>query len=420
MIRKKIYFAGIVSVLLILALTVHSFVRKPVDAKDEKAEEPVVPVYNPVVEIQSTLNQFDSILSENLKQSGTVGAAAVITYKGRIALLRCYGVRKVGTKDPVNENTVFRLASVSKSITGVLAGILDDENIVKLDDKVADYVPALSLKDPVCTKELTVRHLLSHTSGLIPHAFDLMVEDHVPLDKIIERLPEVPMTASPGKMYGYQNVMYSLYDPVASAKTKQSFDHLIREKVFVPFQMKDASTGFEAFEENENKAYPHQNTGNHNFKAMKLNDRYYSTAPAAGVNASISDLGQLLANLTDPESKVISKKIRETIFAPQVVSPLTRGYFHSWGKGVQSKQYSIGWRIVDYKGRKIAYHGGFVSGYKAEMAYCEEEEIGIALLTNSPTSESAQNIPDFLNMIFAEKERIALENSAAKNNDDKS
>ena len=89
-----------------------------------------------------------------------------------------------------------------------------------------------------------------------------MVEDHVPLDKIIERLQEVPLTAEPGKEYAYQNVMYSLYDPVASAKTKESFDQLIQEKVFGPLQMKDASTGFEAFRENENKAYPHQNTGN--------------------------------------------------------------------------------------------------------------------------------------------------------------
>lgn len=420
MARKKIYFAVIVSVFLILTLSVYSFVKQPVDVKTEKPEEPTAPVYNPVVEIQSTLNRFDTILSENIKQSGTVGAAAVVTYKGRIALIRCYGVRKAGTKDPVNENTIFRLASVSKSITGVLAGILDDENIVKLDDKVADYVPGFSLKDQQYTQELTVRHLLSHTSGLIPHAYDLMVEDHVPLEKIIERLAEVPITAEPGQIYGYQNVMYSLYDPVATAKTKESFDQLIREKVFVPFQMKDASTGFEAFKENQNKAYPHYNQGHHHFKAMKLNDRYYTTAPAAGVNASISDLGHLLANLTDPESKVISEKVRETIFTPQVKSPLSRTYFRSWGKGVQSKQYSIGWRIVDYKGRKIAYHGGFVSGYKAEMAYCEEEEIGIALLTNSPTSESAQNIPDFLNMIFAEKEKIAMENSSAKNSDDKS
>ncbi|MCE4564623.1 beta-lactamase family protein [Maribellus sp. CM-23] len=419
MARKKIYFAVIVSVLLILTFTVHSFVKQPVNIKTEELEEPE-PVYNPVVEIQSTLDRFDSILSENLKQSGTVGAAAVVTYKGRIALLKCYGVRKAGTKDPVDKNTIFRLASVSKSITGVLASILDDENLVNLDDKVADYIPGFSLHDPHCAQELTVRHLLSHTTGLVPHAYDLMVEDHVPLVKIIERLPEVPLTAAPGEIYGYQNVMYSLYDPVASAKTKQSFDHLMREKVFVPFLMQDASTGFEAFKENENKAYPHQNVGNRHFKALKLNDRYYSTAPAAGVNASISDLGQLLANLTDPDSKVISDKVRETILTPLVKSPLNRGYFRSWGKGVQSKQYSIGWRIVDYKGRKVAYHGGYVSGYKAEMAYCEDEEIGIALLTNSPVSESAQNIPDFLNLIFAEKERIAMENSSAKNIDDKS
>ena len=86
-------------------------------------------------------------------------------------------------------------------------------------------------------------------------------------------------------------------------------------------------------------------------------------------------------------------------------------YFRSWDK-VQSKHYAIGWRIVDYKGRKVAYHGGFVSGYKAEIALCEQEDIGIAILTNSPSNSSAKNIPTFLNMLFEYKDNLAMKNSS--------
>lgn len=407
MLKKKYYLILGVVALAVLAFKLQSFVSEPV--KEEK-EQAVIsePEYNPVVEIENTINQFDSVLNRNITQSGVVGAAAVVTYKGKIALLKCFGVRKAGTKNAVDKNTVFRLASVSKSVTGVLAGILDEQEIVKLDDKVVDYIPNFELKDKQSTNKLTVRHLLSHTSGLIPHAYDLMVEDKVPLNKIMERLDEVDIAAPPGQLYGYQNVVYSIYDPITEIKTQKSFDDLLKEKVFEPFGMNDASTSFEAFKTNMNKAYPHYNRGHNRYSPMRLNDRYYNTTPAAGVNASISDLGNFLATLTNDNSEIFPQEARETVFTPQVKSPLKRTYFRSWGREIQSKHYSIGWRIVDYKGRKVAYHGGYVLGYKAEIAYCDQEDVGIAILCNSPNSETAKNIPTFLNMLFEYKDKLVM------------
>jgi beta-lactamase class C len=411
--RKKFIYIFIFSLLGVFAFKLQAFVRAP--EKEEVIEEVIkLPEYNPVVEIENTVIQFDSLLEDNLKQSGTVGAAAVVTYKGKVALIKCFGVRKAGENLPVNKNTVFRLASVSKSITGVLAGILHEEKIISLDDKVLDYLPELRLKQPEYAHELTIRHLLSHTSGLIPHAYDLMVEDHVPLEKIMERLDEVDNTAPPGKLYGYQNVVYSIYDPVTQVKTHRTFGDVLEEKVFIPFGMKDASTGFEAFKNNLNKAYPHYNRGHNRFSPMRLNDRYYNTAPAAGVNASIADLGKLLAALTDPNGSAIPENVKNTIFEPQVKTPLKRSYFRSWGREAQQKRYSIGWRLVNYKGREIAYHGGYVSGYKAEIAVCNQENIGIAILSNSPNTATAKNIPAFLNLLFDYKDTLANQTTTEK------
>jgi beta-lactamase class C len=418
MIKRKHLYIPFLLLLIIVGFKLQSFVRKP-DEVQKKEVVKVEPEYNPVIEIQNTISQYDSIISATIKQSGTVGAAVVITYKGKVALLKCFGVRKAGEKDPVDQNTIFRLASVSKSVTGVLAGILDDEKIIDLDDEVLDYLPGFELKNNESTRKIKVRHLLSHTSGLIPHAYDLMVEDHVPLEKIIARLDEVDITAPPGEMYGYQNVIYSIYDPIVAAKTNKSFSTLLNEKVFVPFGMTDASTGYDAFKNNDNKAYPHYNRGHNRFSPMRLNDRYYNTTPAAGVNASISDLGQFLLTLTNPDSKSISNKALETVFTPQVKSPLKRTYFRSWDS-VQSKEYSIGWRIVGYKGRKVAYHGGYVLGYKAELALCREEEIGIAILTNSPNTSTSKGIPAFLNLLFEYKDNLVLKNNSDTNKRDKS
>jgi len=362
---------------------------------------------NHVKEIQEVISKFDSLYNINIEQSGAVGGAVVVTYKGQVALIKCFGVKKAGEKNPVGENTVFRLASVSKTITGVLAGILDEENVIELDDKVVDYLPDFRLKLQESTNSISVRNLLSHTSGLTPHAFDIMVEDKVPLNKIISRLNEVEIVTPPGLFYAYQNVMFSLYDPILKAKTKKSFQEILQEKIFEPFGMKNASSDFESFEKNENKAFPHVKSEK-GFVAAQLNDRYYVTVPAAGINASISDMGHFMIAISGKDDDLFSEKAREVVFTPQIESVLKRTYYRNWDK-IDSKHYAIGWRILNYKNHKIAHHSGYVLGYQAEIAICEEEEIGIAILSNSPNSFFSAGVPKFLNLFFEHKNKQAPE-----------
>jgi beta-lactamase class C len=362
---------------------------------------------NHAKEIQEVITKFDSLHNINIEQSGAIGGAVVITYKGQVAFIKCFGVKKSGEKNPVDENTVFRLASVSKTITGVLAGILDEENVIELDDKVVDYLPEFKLKYPENANSVKVRHLLSHTSGLTPHAFDMMVEDKVPLTKIILRLNEVEIVAPPGLNYAYQNVMFSLYDPVTNAKTKKSFQEILNEKIFEPFGMENASSDFESFEKNENKAFPHVKNEK-GFVPSRLNDRYYVTVPAAGINASISDMGQFLIAISGKDDDLFSEKAREAVFTPQVESVLKRTYYRNWDK-IDSKHYAIGWRILNYKNHKIAQHSGYVLGYQAEIAICAAEEVGIAILSNSPNSFFSEGVPTFLNLFFDHKNKQAQE-----------
>jgi beta-lactamase class C len=350
------------------------------------------------LEIQKVIDDYASWLQTEIEASETVGAAVAVVYKDRVAYSKTFGVRKAGESAPVDEHTVFRLASVSKTVTGVLAGILDEENILPLDDKVVEYIPGFRLKDPGSTANLKIRNLLSHTSGIVPHAYDNMVEEKVPIDLIMQRLAQVDVSAEPGKLYGYQNVMFSLIDTILRAKTSKNYSQFIKEMVFEPYGMEDASTDFASFENNPNKAYPHAR-GKGRYWAQRLNDRYYSTAPAAGVNASLADMTNFLKALLNKKNPVVSPHVQEAVFTPQVDSYLPRRYFRNWDH-VDSKQYAIGWRIVGYKGRKVAYHGGYVNGYKAEIALCENENVGIVFLTNSPNSMATKTVPAFLDKLF--------------------
>lgn len=408
---KKTGFVGFVlAVLLVLLVSGQQHIQSvpeqllnPDSLLTESVPKPL--------EIEEILNEYDSLLTAEVKTSGTVGAAIAIIYKNQVVLLKCFGVKKAGTKDSINQNTIFRLASVSKPISGVLAGMLADENIIGLDDKVKSYIPGFRLKEEQLTEELTIRNLLSHTTGLAPHAYDDLVEQKVPLDQIMNQLCHVNTSSKPGELYGYQNVMFSLLDPIVAGKTGKNYSDVLREKLFVPFGMNDASTGFESFRNDDNKALPHSGS-----TPIKLNDRYYNTIPAAGINASISDMKNFLLTLLNDSSKAINSRVEEMIFTPQIQTDLSRGYFSQWNK-VDSKEYGIGWRIVGYKGRKVAYHGGFVRGYRAEIALCKDEQVGIVYLSNSPSTISAKSVPEFLNRLFdfKDKQKLATNRSSSEN-----
>ncbi len=345
---------------------------------------------------------YDSLISNEIKSSGTVGAALAIVHKGKIAYIKCFGVKKAGENDPVNAHTIFRLASVSKAITGVLAGILAEEKVVGLDDRVTDYIPGFRLKDSLNTYGLTVRHLLSHTTGLVPHAYDNLVEAGLPMKVIIDSLYRVNISGGPGMLYGYQNVLFSLYDTIATLKTAKKFDQLLTEKLFIPFGMRNASAGFHQFSSSENKAYPHLGYYGGKYRTLSLNDRYYNTLPAAGINASIMDMAHFLIALSDREGTHSIHRIADTVMSPQVISPLRWNYLRNWSR-VGSKHYGLGWRIIGYKAHDIAYHGGYVQGYRSEIAICREKEIGIAFLTNSPNRVGSMVVPSFLDMYFDEE-----------------
>ncbi len=396
--NKKIYFVLLLFVFFVFgAFKRHHFVTVN-EIKPLESIQVIEPV-NRVSEIQEVIDNYDDWLTGELNSSGTVGAAVAIVYKNHIAFTKCFGVRKAGTKDSIDTHTVFRLASVSKTVTGVLAGILEDEKIISFDDKVVNYIPGFQLKNHSYTKSLTIRNLLSHTSGVVPHAYDDLVEHHVPIKKIIGRFNAAGVTALPGQLYGYQNVMFSLIDTILRAKTLKSYSDLVKEKLFLPYGMYDASTDFQTFQHNKNIAYPHTAIAKNRFRALHLNDRYYSTAPAAGVNASISDMSNFLLALLNNNDHTINENVHQAVFTPQVTSPLNHRYFRFWDH-VDSKQYAIGWRIVGYKGRQVAYHGGYVNGYKAEIAYCKDDDIGIVYLSNSPNAVASQTVPEFLNLLF--------------------
>lgn len=349
-------------------------------------------------EIQEFLNDYESFYTRRFKQCGSVGGALAIVYKGQVVHLKGYGLRKINTKDSVDVNTVFRLASVSKGFAGTLSSILHKKQLINLDTPCIAYLPDLRLQRQINAQTVTLRNTLSHTSGLTAYSFDKSVEAGYSFNKIYKQLHVANVQCNPGQRFAYQNVMFSLIDTVARKQLQRTYAELLHDFIFEPLGMENASVTFEDFKSSDNFAYPHKGYS-HGMTAIKLNNRYYQTAPAAGINASITDMSKYLQALLGFAPTIFSPEVLKDIATPLVNIPVKTRTLREWGN-LTERAYGLGWRIFTSHGHKVLYHGGFVEGYRAEIAFCPEKEIGIVFLQNSVNTLAIEAVPTFMKMFF--------------------
>ena len=238
---------------------------------------------NPFVE--NALKEFEGFIKTAIVNRQAPGAAVAIVKDTSIIFLKGYGLRNTKRQDSIDTRTVFRLGSVSKSVTATLVAVLVNEGILHWDDLVIKYLPDFHLKSEEATQKLTLRHLLSHTIGLPYHAYTIMIEDHAPFDTLKDHLKDLDLVGKPGELYSYQNVGFSLIGSVIEKATGKKLEEVFIEKLFLPIGMNDASASFEKIMTKKNVAIPHYFT-----KPTVISSAYYSVAPAGGINASIQDM----------------------------------------------------------------------------------------------------------------------------------
>src|SRR5882762_34894 len=169
---------------------------RPVFRKDSiplAVDKNIVAYPDPNPFVQGALKEFEGFIKTVLANRQAPGAAVAIVRDTSIILLKGYGLRDTKKTDSINTHTIFRLGSVSKSVTATLVAILVNEGILHWDDPVINYLPDFRLKSEEATKKLTLRHLLSHTIGLPYHAYTILIEDHTPFDTLIDHLKDLDL-----------------------------------------------------------------------------------------------------------------------------------------------------------------------------------------------------------------------------------
>ena len=333
-----------------------------------------------------------------MKQFNGIGAAVAIVKDSQVILLKGYGLRKHNTTDSIDDKTVFRIGSLSKGFTGVLAGIMVHQNKLQWTDKVVKWIPDFSLRDRPQGKRIELRHLLSHTTGLPYHAYTNLVEDGYDLEAIVRNyFPKSPVCGKEGEFYAYQNAAFALSGRMMESSCGQTFQDLLTQKIFIPAQMPNASCSYAAIESNPNKAYPHQWSG-YNWVHEPISPAYYNVAEAGGVNASITDMAHWLKVVLGQRPDIITNEVLDTVFFPVVKTGNERRILGHWF-GRNEASYAMGWRILENQTDSIIYHSGYVNGYRSEIALDRKKGIGICILFNGQTGLCGNCVQDFFAMV---------------------
>lgn len=349
------------------------------------------------------LSEYESFIARAIGNNLAPGASVVIIKDTSVIFLKGFGLRDTRTKEPVDVHSVFRIGSVSKCFASILTGVLVDDQKLSWADPVSKYLPDFKLKKEESTQSLALGHILSHTTGLPYHAFTDRVDDGANFDTLLYHLRDINLIGKPGQFYSYQNVGYSLIGKVIESASGKSYEDNMRELVFSPLHMQTASLSFADIINNDNVAKPHRY--GKGWVPMSISDTYYNVAPAGGVNASISDMAKWLLAITDDSPQLMKKETYEELFRPVVRATARNHNFWRW-KRPQSAYYAMGWRVLNFKEDTLIYHGGYVNGYRSEVAIHRKNKIAICVLVNSPGTLADISIPKFFELYSKHQEAI--------------
>ncbi len=318
------------------------------------------------------------------------GLAVVIVKDGEVVLMEGYGVREEGGDEPVDENTLFAIASNTKAFTSAALAMLVEEGKVGWDDAVRDHLPYFQLYNPFVSQEIRVRDLLCHRSGLGTYSGDLLwYGTDYSAEEVLRRARHLPPAGPFRASYGYSNLMFLAAGEVISAATGMPWGEAIQTRILDPLGMGRTVTSTTDLISMENVATPHKNRTDGVYPIEWYN--WDAMAAAGGIISSVSDMArwlQLQLNHGELDGQRFFSEGSSwemwTVHTPRAVSAASR----TTAPSTHFKGYGLGWSLNDYLGRLVASHGGGYDGMFSRVVLVPEEDLGMAVFTNSMTSIS--------------------------------
>jgi CubicO group peptidase (beta-lactamase class C family) len=328
------------------------------------------------------LRGLDAYIQQAMRAWEVPGLAVAVVKDDSVVWARGFGVRELGRGDPVTPRTVFLAASTTKAFTAALLGMLVDEGRVRWDDPVTRHLPGFQVFDPYVTRELRVRDLLAHNSGL-GRADALWYGTTLSRDEILRRLRFQPPSWSFRSRYGYNNNMFIAAGQVVAAVSGRPWDEAVRERIFRPLGMTRSVTSVTELAGMKDVATPH---ARYDDRVQPIPWRNVDNVGAAGsINTCVLDMAQwvrlhLAGGVHQGRRLLADSTVRELRLPNTVIRPDRRT--DSLFPEVHLRAYALGWSLSDYRGRLVVAHSGSLDGMRARVGLLPEERLGVVAFAN--------------------------------------
>jgi CubicO group peptidase (beta-lactamase class C family) len=324
---------------------------------------------------QDRLEKIDSYIKQAMNDWKMPGFAVAIVKNDSVILAKGYGLRNIEKNDPVDENTNFMIASCSKAFTTASIARLVDQGKLKWDDPVIKYLPYFHMYDPWVTKEMTIRDLVTHRSGLATFSGDILwLGSNYDKDEVIRRSQYLKPATSFRSRYGYQNIMFSVAGEVIKAVSDTNWHSYIKHNFFEPLGMERSNTTIKEMKEIGNNAWPHRTKDGN---VVPQSD-YYSietVAPAGAINSNVKDMAQWIRLQLNKgkygDIRIFSERQSNEMWSNNMF--------------IGNSNYGLGWFIAYNNGKRVLNHGGGMPGMISDVSIVPEEKLGIVILSNLET-----------------------------------
>ena len=330
--------------------------------------------------------EIDTLVERSMKAFDVPGIAVGVIEDGKVVYARGHGVRSLNTKAPVDENTMFGIASNSKAFTTFALGMLVEAGKLRWDDKVRDYIPEFRLYNPYVTEDFTIRDLLTHRSGLGLGAGDLMFfpdGSDFTIQDVIYNLRFLKQVSSFRTKYDYDNNLYIVAGEIIARVSGKSWPEFIEERIMKPLGM-EKSAGLPGRLTDKSNSSDGHAAVNGKVQVIRRSELRIGAA-AGGVNSNIIELTKWVHMLLAlgkygdaAEKRLVSENIIKELWSPQTIIPVgSPGSYNT-----HFAAYGLGFFLSDVNGYKQISHTGGLEGMVTQITLIPELGLGIIVLTN--------------------------------------
>jgi D-alanyl-D-alanine carboxypeptidase len=300
----------------------------------------------------------DDLVNAALEKQGIPGLAVGVVRDGKLVKGQGYGLASVELGTPVRTDTLFQMASITKSFTACAVMVMVQDGALSLDDKLSKHVEGT----PETWKDITIRHLLSHTSGL-PGGDPLPGETPLSCQEIMKASIDMKMNSPTGEKYLYSNLGLALAGLIIEKKTGKRWDLFLQDRLLKPAGMTATRCC------NTTDIIPHRAAGYHrNGKTLENAVVFRRESPSGGLLSSVEDMARWEAALLG--DKILSKESKDLLWTPAVLKNGTKLH------------YGLGWMLGTYHGKKVIQHSGSRPGFITYFGRYPEDHLAVIVLTN--------------------------------------